>query len=164
VKALLASALALVLLPCGASLAQNTASDEGGRVLGLENAWNHAIESKDTKALDMLLASTFIAVEIDGSISSKSEFLASIKDPEYKPSQAVNEQVNVQVYGDAAIVVGIFRIKGIEKGKPYVHRERFTDKQAMRPDLSLHGEADDVRSFRRAASRISGADNRSPQR
>ena len=126
-KALLASALALVLLPCGASLAQNTASDEGGRVLGLENAWNHAIESKDTKALDMLLASTFIAVEIDGSISSKSEFLASIKDPEYKPSQAVNEQVNVQVYGDAAIVVGIFRIKGIEKGKPYVHRERFTD-------------------------------------
>ena len=75
----------------------------------------------------MLLASTFIAVEIDGSISSKSEFLASIKDPEYKPSQAVNEQVNVQVYGDVAIVVGIFRIKGIEKGKPYVHRERFTD-------------------------------------
>jgi ketosteroid isomerase-like protein len=127
VKALLASALALVLLACGASLAQNTASDEGGRVLGLENAWNHAIESKDTKALDMLLASTFIAVEIDGSISSKSEFLASIKDPGYKPSQAVNEQVNVQVYGDAAIVVGIFRIKGIEKGKPYVHRERFTD-------------------------------------
>ena len=122
-----ARAAALVLLACTAGFAQNTASDEGGRVLGLENAWNHAIESKDTKALDMLLASTFIAVEIDGSISSKSEFLASIKDPEYKPSQAVNEQINVQVYGDAAIVVGIFRIKGIEKGKPYVHRERFTD-------------------------------------
>jgi hypothetical protein len=26
------------------------------------------------------------------------------------------------------------------------YRERFTDKQAMRPDLSLHGEADDVRT------------------
>jgi hypothetical protein len=26
------------------------------------------------------------------------------------------------------------------------HRERLTDKQAMRPDLSLHGEADDVRT------------------
>jgi len=25
-------------------------------------------------------------------------------------------------------------------------RERFTDKQAMRPDLSLHGEAGDVRT------------------
>jgi len=127
VKALFASAAALVIFACSSSFAQNTASDEGGRVLGLENAWNHAIEAKDTKALDMLLANTFVAEEIDGSISSKSEFLASIKDPEYKPSQAVNEQVNVQVYGDAAIVVGIFRIKGIEKGKPYVHRERFTD-------------------------------------
>ena len=33
----------------------------------------------------------------------------------------------MQVYGNAAVVVGIFRIKGTEKGKPYVHRERFTD-------------------------------------
>jgi hypothetical protein len=57
-------------------------------------------------------------VEIDGSMSSKSEFLASIKAPEYQPSQAVNEQVAVQVYGNAAVVVGIFRIKGMEKGKP----------------------------------------------
>jgi len=127
VKNLFVSAVALMILACAPIFAQNSAKDEGGRVLGLENAWNHAIEAKDTKALDMLLASTFIAVEIDGSISSKSEFLASIKDPEYKPSQAVNEQLSVQVYGNAAIVVGIFRIKGIEKGKPYVHRERFTD-------------------------------------
>jgi ketosteroid isomerase-like protein len=66
-------------------------------------------------------------VEIDGSVSSKSEFLAGIKAPEYQPSQAINEQISVQVYGNAAVVVGIFRIKGIEKGKPYVHRERFTD-------------------------------------
>jgi ketosteroid isomerase-like protein len=107
--------------------AQGAGGDEGGRVLGLENAWNHAIESKDTKALDMLLASTFIAVEIDGSVSTKAEFLASIKAPEYQPSQAVNEQIKVQMYGDAAVVVGIFRIKGVEKGKSYVHRERFID-------------------------------------
>ena len=106
---------------------QSGMSDEGGRVLALETAWGHAIEVKDTKALDMLLASTFVAVEIDGSMSNKSEFLASIKSPEYQPSQAVNEQVNVQIYGNAAVVVGIFRVKGMEKGKPYVHRERFTD-------------------------------------
>ena len=126
-KKLFAPTIALVILASAVSFAQNSASDEGGRVLGLETAWNHAIEAKDTKALDMLLANTFIAVEIDGSLSSKSEFLASIKAPEYQPSQAVNEQMNVQVYGSAAVVVGIFRIKGIEKGKPYVHRERFTD-------------------------------------
>ncbi len=44
-----------------------------------------------------------------------------------QPSQAVTEQSNVQVYGNAAVVVGTFRVKGTEKGKPYVHRERFVD-------------------------------------
>jgi ketosteroid isomerase-like protein len=106
---------------------QSNISDEGGRVLALETAWNHALEEKNAKALDMLLASTMISVDIDGSIQTKSEFLTSIKAPEYQPSQAVTEQSNVQVYGDAAVVVGIFRVKGTEKGKPYVHRERFVD-------------------------------------
>ena len=106
---------------------QKSLDDEGGRVLALENAWNHALEAKDAKALDMILANTFVSIDIDGSVSSKSEFLASIKAPGYRPSQAVTEQSNVQVYGDAAVVVGIFRVTGTEKGKPYVHRERFAD-------------------------------------
>lgn len=117
----------LLLFVTSAAAQQASMSDEGGRVLALENAWNHALEAKDTKALDMLLANTFISVDIDGSISSKSEFLASIKSPDYQPSQAVTEQSSVQVYGDVAVVVGVFRIKGAEKGKPYVHRERFVD-------------------------------------
>lgn len=106
---------------------QSSDSDEGGRVLALEKVWNHALEQKDVKALDMLLANTMVSVDIDGSIQSKGEFLASIKAPDYQPSQAVTEQTSVQVYGNAAVVVGIFRIKGTDKGKPYVHRERFVD-------------------------------------
>jgi ketosteroid isomerase-like protein len=126
-KRLLLCSAALLIAASLPGSAQNSSSDEAGRVLGLETAWNHAIEAKDTKALDMLLASSFVAVEIDGSVSSKSEFLAGIKAPEYQPSQAVNEQINAQIYGEAAVVVGIFRVKGVEKGKPYVHRERFID-------------------------------------
>jgi len=106
---------------------QNTTQDEAGHIQALELAWNHALESKDADALDMLLANTMVSVDIDGSISNKSEFLASIKAPDYQPSQAVTEQSSVQMYGDAAVVVGIFRIKGTEKGKAYVHRERFVD-------------------------------------
>src|SRR5664279_1446274 len=116
------------LLGVAIALAQRSnSSDEGGRVLALEKAWNHALEEKDTKALDMLLANTMVSVDIDGSIASKSEFLASIKSADYQPSQAVTESSSVQVYGDASVVVGIFRIKGTEKGKQYVHRERFVD-------------------------------------
>jgi len=122
-------ALGLVLLTAAFALAHqtSTAEDEGGRVLALEKAWNHALEQKDAKALDMLLANTMVSVDIDGSIQSKSEFLASIKAPDYQPSQAVTEQTSVQVYHNAAVVVGIFRIKGTDKGKAYVRRERFVD-------------------------------------
>jgi len=122
--------LAAVLLIASIALSvrgQSGANDEAGRIQALEIAWNHALEGKDSKALDMLLANNMVSVDIDGSISNKSEFLASIKAPDYQPSQAVTEQSNVQMYGDAAVVVGIFRVKGMEKGKPYVHRERFVD-------------------------------------
>jgi len=118
----------ILLLGVAFSIAQQkSVGDDGGRVLALEKAWNLALEEKDTKALEMVLANTFVSIDIDGSVSSKSEFLASIKSPDYKPSQAVTEQSNVQVYGDAAVVVGTFRVKGTEKGKSYVHRERFVD-------------------------------------
>ncbi len=38
------------------SAGQGGMSDDAGRVLALETAWNHAIETKDTKAIDMILA------------------------------------------------------------------------------------------------------------
>jgi ketosteroid isomerase-like protein len=127
VRKIILSVAMLLFFVTSAAAQQSSMSDEGGRVLALESAWNHALEAKDAKALDMLLANTFVSIDIDGSISSKSEFLASIKSPDYQPSQAVTEQSSVQVYGDVAVVVGVFRIKGTEKGKPYVHRERFVD-------------------------------------
>ena len=107
------------------TLAEQTGlSDEGGRVLALETAWDHALEQKDTKALDMILDDSMVALESDGSFSNKKEYLAGVKAADFQPSQAVNEQNDVNVYGDAAVTVGVFRIKGVEKGKPYVHRER----------------------------------------
>lgn len=120
--------VAILLFAVASQPAQeNSASDESGRVLALENVWNRALEAKDTKALNMLLASTFLSVDIDGSIQNKGEFLASIKAPDYVPSQAVNEQTSIQIYGDTAVVVGVFHIKGKDKGRSYEHRERFVD-------------------------------------
>ena len=81
-------------------------SDDAGRVLALETAWNHAIETKDTKAIDMLLADSMIAVESDGIFATKSEYLAGIKGADFQPSQAVNEKNDVHMYGDTAVAVG----------------------------------------------------------
>ncbi len=123
---MLAGALLLMIVAL-APARQNTSNDEAGRVLALENIWNRALQEKDTNALEMLLANTLVSVDIDGSVQSKSEFLASIKAPDYQPSQVTTERTAIEVYGNAAVVVGIFRVKGTEKGKPFTHRERFVD-------------------------------------
>jgi ketosteroid isomerase-like protein len=114
----------------GAHLAAQTSaqSDEGPHVLALDNSWNRALETNDTKALDLLLDESFVSLDIDGSMQSKREFLASLKASGYEaPAHAVTEQSNVTVYGDSAVVVGIFRSQGAHKGKSQTRRERFLD-------------------------------------
>src|SRR5215470_1486864 len=106
---------------------QGGLSDDAGRVLALETAWNHAIETKDAKAIDMLLEDAMVAVESDGTLSTKSEYLSGIKAADFQPSQAVNEKNFVHMYGNVAVAVGLFRIKEMQKGKTVVHRERTVD-------------------------------------
>ena len=103
-------------------------SDEGTHILALDNSWNRALEKNDTKALDLLLADSFISIDIDGSMQNKRDFLASLKSSSYEaPAQAVTEQSKVDVYGDSAVVVGVFRTQSVHKGKSVTRRERFVD-------------------------------------
>jgi ketosteroid isomerase-like protein len=109
------------------TLAQSSSKDDAGRIIALEQAWNRAIEAKDTKALDQLLAPTFVAVDIDGGLTNKGEFLAGIKDPSYQPAEAVYEDIRAEIYGDTAVTTGIFRIRETRKGKRITQRQRFVD-------------------------------------
>ena len=127
-KPILTFVLVVCLGACMAVGQGSSQSDEGAHVLALDNSWNRALETKDTKALDMLLADTFISIDIDGSMETKGEFLASLKAPGYQaPSQAVTEQSKVDVYGNSAVVVGVFRTQSASKGKTLRRRERFVD-------------------------------------
>lgn len=117
-----------LLLSVGVAAQTASETDEGPHVLALDNSWNRALETNDTKALDLLLAESFVSIDTDGSIQNKRDFLASLKAPGYEaPAQAVTEQSKVDVYGDSAVVVGIFRAQGMHKGKPVLRRERFVD-------------------------------------
>jgi ketosteroid isomerase-like protein len=104
-----------------------TVSGDEGRILALETAWNHAEQKKDVAALDQLLSPYLIYIDSDGSISNKQEFLANVKSASLSPDQITNEQQEAHVFGDCAVVTGIYREKGINKGKPYNRRGRFTD-------------------------------------
>jgi hypothetical protein len=101
---------------------------EQGRILALENAWNQAEEHQDIKALESLLHSTLVYVDYDGTMMTKAQFIASVKDPALQPEKIVNESMSAHVYDDrSAVVTGVYREKGVKNGKPYLRRGRFTD-------------------------------------
>lgn len=105
----------------------NLPSAEETKILALENAWNQAEEDKDVTALDSLLDPTLVYIDYDGSFMDKAQFMASVQAPSLHPEQIVNESMSANVYGDSAVVTGIYREKGTRNGKTYLRRGRFTD-------------------------------------
>ena len=102
-------------------------SAEESKILALENAWNRAEEQKDFRALEQLMDESLVYVEWDGTRMGKTEFIGSVRAPDLHPAQIVNESQEAHVFGDSAIVTGVYREKGTRKGIPYSRRGRFTD-------------------------------------
>ena len=97
------------------------------QVIALEKAWNQAYKAGDTKALAAILDNSLILVEDDGSLKTKSEFLASVKSSSANEEQVAPESLTVRVFGNTAIAIGVIAVKGTKGGKSVVHRERFID-------------------------------------
>jgi ketosteroid isomerase-like protein len=127
------ASFAVILLCAGLAASAQDASDSAtqSKIVALEGAWNQAYKSGDAKALDGLLDNAIVLVNDDGTVQSKSEFLASVKATKSQAGsqeqQVAPESMSVHVFGNTAIATGVFRAKGVEGGKPYVRRERFID-------------------------------------
>jgi ketosteroid isomerase-like protein len=120
----------LLALFCAILLvAQDTSKQNGeeGRLRALESAWNHAEQSKDAAALNQLLSESLVYVDYDGTLLNKKEFLESTLHNNIEQEQINNDGMTVHMYGNAAVVTGVYRDKGLEKGKPFLRRGRFTD-------------------------------------
>jgi ketosteroid isomerase-like protein len=100
---------------------------EQSRLLALENAWNLAQIHRDDKALRSLISDEYVYTDYDGTVMTKAQFLADLKDPEYKATLVTNENMKVFAYQNAAIVIGTYHSKGTYKRQPFDHWGRFTD-------------------------------------
>lgn len=127
-RSFLAASLVL-LISSALIIAQESPKSTGeeGHLRALETAWNHAEQSKDAAALGQLLADSFVYVDYDGTLMDKKQYLASTLNDDVQNEQINNEGMTIQVYGDAAVVNGAYRDKGLEKGKPLSRHGRFTD-------------------------------------
>ena len=126
----------LLLLSWMAGNAQEVISQEvqQGRILALENAWNQATQQKDVKALDPLLAEGLIYINNEGIEMNKAQYLASVSTPERRREHIVSESMRVQLFGQSALVVGVYHEKGVKNGKEYLHNGRFIDTWIRRGD------------------------------
>jgi len=126
------ASLFIAAIVCASAAQQAEHSPEETRILALENAWNQAEAHKDLRSLDQLLDGSLVYVDYDGSRMNKAQFMASISAPSLSADQIVNESQEARVYGDSAVVTGIYREKGTKSGKPYLRRGRFTDTWVFR--------------------------------
>jgi ketosteroid isomerase-like protein len=103
-----------------------TDGDES-KIIALENLWNQMQLHKDADAMSKILDADFVLTDYDGSVLSKSQFLASIRDASDQLTSEVSEDMKLHRHGDTVIVTGATHEKGANKGKHYEHHGRFTD-------------------------------------
>jgi len=122
----------LTLAPIGQVAAQKVKDDsQETKLLVMEHLWNEAQVNRDARALDAMIGAQFVNTEYDGEVSDKAKFLADIKDPHFNLSSLTIQDLKVSMYGDSAVVVGIYHTKGTYQNKPYEHWGRFTDTWAF---------------------------------
>ena len=125
--AALSTVTLLTLAPVVLVQAQDNDATARDQVIALEKAWNQAYKAGDTKALSAILDNSLVLVEDDGSLKTKSEFLASVKSSSGNEEQVAPESLTVRVFGKTAIAIGVIAVKATKGGKSVVHRERFID-------------------------------------
>jgi len=105
----------------------NTASGEDEQALyQLERDWADASMKKDAGALDRILAADFVGHD-ESATRNKQQTLNSLKsDPTQIESGALSEMKAV-VFGDTAVVHGLWTQKSSSRGKDTSGRNRWTD-------------------------------------
>lgn len=120
--------LTLALLFSSASFAQeHAANPDEIQIRQLERAWNQAEASQQVNEVSKLVDDTLVYTDYDGSIMNKSEYMKWVAAPEQKADHLFDEGMTVHVYANAAVVNGVYRESGTNKGKKYVIRSRYTD-------------------------------------
>jgi ketosteroid isomerase-like protein len=118
-----------VLLLSSLALPLNSAQTEGDetKIIALENLWNQMQIAHDADAMEKMLDADFILTDYDGSVLTKGQFLASIRDKSNQLTSEVSQDMKLHRHGDTVVVIGATHEKGTAKGKPYEHHGRFTD-------------------------------------
>ena len=93
----------------------------------IEIEWGDAFEQRDMETLDRLMADDYILTDPLGSVRTKAESLAAIKNNEVHFESTKSDNVNVRINGDTAVVTGRSTFRGRYKGWSMAGQYQYTD-------------------------------------
>lgn len=96
-------------------------------LINLENKWVDALVKSDAATLDSILDDTYVDTDEQSHRSDKQGVLAVLKSGELKIASIKLSDMQVRVYGDAAVVTGSASQAGNFKGQPLTATIIFTD-------------------------------------
>ena len=95
-------------------------------VLVIEEAWTKAHLNTDKNAIDRLMHPDYVIIKPDGSVWNKKTALASYIPGKRDWTEAVSSEYIVRIYGDTAIVIGLWRARGVNNGEHFDYKARYT--------------------------------------
>ncbi len=102
-------------------------AQDSSKIIAMENLWNRAEMNNDAPAVRLLLADDFVMTVAEGTVYNKSQMIVSVADKSYRPVALQSTGMAVHYYGNTAVVTGAYYEKGVDKGKSWERRGRFTD-------------------------------------
>jgi ketosteroid isomerase-like protein len=99
-------AVALALVMCALPLYAGLPQKEENRhqIDKLEDAWRNALLTSDTKAMDALLADDYMAITASGTLQSRDDTLANLRNGRFHFTTLEITDRKVRFYGSTAVV------------------------------------------------------------
>ena len=113
------------LLPMFSARADQTADQ--AELLRLEKVGAAAIVAGDLKALGEFFATDWKIVDSAASMMDRAQLFKLMGEGSLKFASYEESDLQVRIYGDAAVVIGTGESKGQWKGESFGSKERFTD-------------------------------------
>lgn len=96
-------------------------------LIDVENHWVDALVKADVTALDAIFADTYVDTDEHSHRGNKEDVLSILKSGDLKLTSIKLSDMKVNVYGDAAVVIGSAMQEGSFLGGPIATKIIFTD-------------------------------------
>ena len=96
-------------------------------IINVENSWVDALVKADLAALESILADTYVDTDEHSRRGGKQDVFSFLKSGDLKLDSIKLSDMQVQIYGDAAVVVGSSTQAGSFLGGPVAEKIIFTD-------------------------------------